>query len=119
MVHFAVFSSGFPGFSPPSEVRLPCPATRLPTPTRPPETPKTAFADYFPPPASVKLALSPTNAGGKMKFSTAGMELLKRSEGFRNRVYLDVAGFPTIGYGHRLLHPESFPNGITEAQATN
>ncbi len=54
-----------------------------------------------------------------MKFSTAGMELLKRSEGFRNRVYLDVAGFPTIGYGHRLLHPESFPNGITEAQATN
>ena len=54
-----------------------------------------------------------------MKFSTAGMELLKRSEGFRNRVYLDLAGFPTIGYGHRLLHPESFPNGITEAQATN
>lgn len=54
-----------------------------------------------------------------MKFSTAGMELLKRSEGFRNRVYLDVAGFPTIGYGHRLLHPESFPNGITELQASN
>ncbi|MGA2832931.1 MAG: lysozyme [Terracidiphilus sp.] len=54
-----------------------------------------------------------------MKFSTAGMELLKRSEGFRNRVYLDVAGFPTIGYGHRLFHPESFPNGITEPQATN
>lgn len=54
-----------------------------------------------------------------MKFSIAGMELLKRSEGFRNRVYLDVAGFPTIGYGHRLLHPESFPNGITEPQAAN
>jgi lysozyme len=54
-----------------------------------------------------------------MKFSTAGMELLKRSEGFRNRVYLDVAGFPTIGYGHRLFHPESFPNGITEPQAAN
>jgi len=43
--------------------------------------------------------------------------LLKRSEGFRGRVYLDVAGFPTIGYGHRLLHPESFSNGIDEAQA--
>ncbi len=53
-----------------------------------------------------------------MRFSTAGMELLKRSEGFRNRVYLDVAGFPTIGYGHRLLNPESFPNGIDESQAT-
>ncbi len=54
-----------------------------------------------------------------MQFSTAGMELLKRSEGFRNRVYQDVAGFPTIGYGHRLLHSDSFPNGIDEPQAAN
>ena len=52
-----------------------------------------------------------------MNFSAEGMGLLKRSEGFRNRVYLDVAGLPTIGYGHRLLHPESFPNGIDEPQA--
>jgi lysozyme len=52
-----------------------------------------------------------------MKLSSDGMDLLKKSEGFRNRVYLDVAGFPTIGYGHRLLHPESFPNGIDELQA--
>jgi lysozyme len=54
-----------------------------------------------------------------MKFSAEGMELLKRSEGFRNRVYLDVAGVPTIGYGHRLLHADSFPNGIDEPQAAN
>ncbi len=54
-----------------------------------------------------------------MKFSAAGMDLLKKSEGFRSRVYLDVAGFPTIGYGHRLLHPDSFPNGIDEEQAAN
>jgi lysozyme len=52
-----------------------------------------------------------------MQLSAAGLELLKRSEGFRNRVYRDVAGFPTIGYGHRLLHPESFPNGIDAQQA--
>ncbi len=52
-----------------------------------------------------------------MKVSVVGMELLKRLEGFRNRVYLDVAGIPTIGYGHRLLHPESFPDGIDEPQA--
>ena len=52
-----------------------------------------------------------------MQFSAAGLELLKRSEGFRSRVYLDAAGFPTIGYGHRLLHPESFSNGIDEVQA--
>lgn len=54
-----------------------------------------------------------------MKFSAAGMNLLKRSEGFRSHVYRDVAGFPTIGYGHRLLHPDSFPNGIDEPQAAN
>jgi lysozyme len=52
-----------------------------------------------------------------MKLSDAGLELLKRSEGFRSRTYLDVNGLPTIGYGHRLLHPESFPSGIGEAQA--
>lgn len=55
--------------------------------------------------------------GEEMKFSAAGMELLKRSEGFRSRVYLDPAGYPTIGYGHRLVHPESFVNGIGELQA--
>ncbi|MFZ1085673.1 MAG: lysozyme [Terracidiphilus sp.] len=54
-----------------------------------------------------------------MKFSAAGMDLLKKSEAFRSRVYLDVAGFPTIGYGHRLLHPDSFLNGIDEEQAAN
>jgi lysozyme len=52
-----------------------------------------------------------------MKLSAEGLDLLKRSEGFRVRTYPDVSGFPTIGYGHRLLHPESFPNGIDEQQA--
>jgi lysozyme len=54
--------------------------------------------------------------GGKMQLSAAGLELVKRSEGFRNRIYLDVAGVPSIGYGHRVLAPESFPNGIEEAE---
>jgi lysozyme len=53
-----------------------------------------------------------------MELSAEGMELIKESEGFRSRVYLDVEGYPTIGYGHRLIHPETFPNGITEAQGT-
>lgn len=52
-----------------------------------------------------------------MQISAAGLALLKQSEGFRGKVYLDINGLPTIGYGHRLLHPESFPNGITEAKA--
>jgi lysozyme len=54
-----------------------------------------------------------------MKFSAAGMNLLKKSEGFRSRVYRDMAGLPTIGYGHRLQLHESFPNGIGEAQAAS
>jgi lysozyme len=52
-----------------------------------------------------------------MQISAAGLALLKKSEGFRSHTYLDVAGFRTIGYGHRLLRPESFPNGVSLPQA--
>jgi lysozyme len=52
-----------------------------------------------------------------MHLSVAGLELLKKSEGFRQRTYSDVAGFSTIGFGHRLTPPESHPNGITLTQA--
>jgi lysozyme len=52
-----------------------------------------------------------------MQMSAAGLELLKRSEGFRSHTYLDAAGLPTIGYGHQLVHPECFPNGTSETQA--
>jgi lysozyme len=52
-----------------------------------------------------------------MKLSAAGLALLKRSEGFRSKTYMDANGFPTIGYGHRLLHPESFLDGVCEEQA--
>jgi lysozyme len=52
-----------------------------------------------------------------MHLSAAGLELLKKSEGFRERVYSDIAGFRTIGYGHRLTGSESYPEGITQAQA--
>ena len=52
-----------------------------------------------------------------MRLSEAGLGLLKQSEGFRSTTYLDAAGYPTIGYGHRLVHPECYPHGITEPQA--
>ena len=51
-----------------------------------------------------------------MEMSAAGLGLLKRSEGYRGHTYLDAAGIATIGFGHRLLPHESFPNGIAEAQ---
>jgi lysozyme len=53
-----------------------------------------------------------------MQLSAMGLELLKRSEGFRSRTYNDVNGFPTIGYGHRLQKTESFPEGIDEQRAS-
>ena len=54
-----------------------------------------------------------------MQLSAAGLDLIKRSEGFRSRTYPDVAGIPTIGYGHRLLAHESYPDGITEQRAAD
>ena len=57
-----------------------------------------------------------------MKLSMEGLQLIKQQEGFRSRTYLDVAGFPTIGYGHLLKGPETvngkFSHGIDEVQAT-
>ena len=53
-----------------------------------------------------------------MKMSADGLDLIKRSEGFRNHVYKDVAGFPTIGFGHRVTSGESFAEGIDGAHAT-
>lgn len=51
-----------------------------------------------------------------MHLSAAGMSLIKKAEGFRNRTYLNVAGIATIGFGHRLQPGESFPQGINETQ---
>lgn len=53
-----------------------------------------------------------------MRISFAGLDLIKQSEGFRGHTYLDVAGLPTIGYGHLLLPHESYPNGMTETQGS-
>lgn len=52
-----------------------------------------------------------------MELSALGLSLIKVSEGFRSHVYLDVAGKPTIGFGHRLIQPDNFQDGIDEAFA--
>jgi lysozyme len=51
-----------------------------------------------------------------MHLSPAGLDLLKESEGFRDCVYVDLAGFRTIGFGHRLSAGDSYPNGISASQ---
>jgi len=52
-----------------------------------------------------------------MNMSKIGLELLKKSEGFREHTYQDVAGFRTIGFGHRLLPGQNYSDGISLAQA--
>jgi lysozyme len=44
-------------------------------------------------------------------------DFLKSAEGFASRQYLDAAGIPTIGYGHRILPGESFAQPMSEAEA--
>ena len=52
-----------------------------------------------------------------MQLSAAGLDLIKKSEGFRTHTYFDMAGFPTIGYGHRQAQSENYPDGICETEA--
>lgn len=47
--------------------------------------------------------------------SDRGVEFIARKEGFRSDVYLDEAGYPTIGYGHKIEAGESFTK-ITEEE---
>lgn len=52
-----------------------------------------------------------------LSLSVEGAKELVVSEGYSSKVYLCPAGYPTIGYGHKLLPEESFPNGITREEA--
>jgi lysozyme len=49
-----------------------------------------------------------------MRVSVKGIDFIKSEEGLRLRTYFDIAGNPTIGYGHLVKPGESFPDGITE-----
>lgn len=50
----------------------------------------------------------------------AGLDLIKRFEGFSPKIYICPAGYPTIGYGHVVLAHEQdqFATSITQAEAT-
>lgn len=52
-----------------------------------------------------------------MKTSPAGIDLIKKFEGFSPVVYNCPAGYPTIGYGHRIKQGEVFTK-LAEHQAT-
>jgi len=48
-----------------------------------------------------------------LSISQQGIDFITQHESFKPTVYLDLAGRPTIGYGHLLQPGESYPNGIT------
>ncbi len=48
-----------------------------------------------------------------MQMSENGRKLLAQWEGFRNKVYDDAAGLPTIGVGHLLTQEENSSGKIT------
>lgn len=51
-----------------------------------------------------------------MRISQEGLALVKRFEGFSPTVYLDIAGLPTIGYGHLVKKGEVYER-ISEVEA--
>lgn len=59
-----------------------------------------------------------------LKISEKGIALIKDAEGFSAKPYQDVAGYWTIGYGHKILetddiYPYGEKNLITNEEAEN
>ncbi|MCX8158873.1 MAG: lysozyme [Candidatus Pacearchaeota archaeon] len=53
---------------------------------------------------------------GQYTISKRGIEIIKRFEGFRERVYYDVGGKATIGYGHLIKKGENYER-VNEKEA--
>lgn len=53
-----------------------------------------------------------------MNTSDAGISLIKGFEKFEPQEYKDFAGYPSIGYGHKIVPGDNFPPFLTEQDAT-
>jgi lysozyme len=55
------------------------------------------------------------------QINSAGMDLIRKYEGCELTVYADIAGLPTVGYGHRVMPDEDLEIGdtITQNEADN
>lgn len=86
------------------------------TSARPPAAPAAADPDSAsPPPKRYPVQSLATSANGE--------QLIKAWEGRPGsrepalRTYSDIAGHPTIGWGHRLSRPDEYPDGIDPQRA--
>lgn len=48
-----------------------------------------------------------------------GIKFIQKWEGTRLNIYNDIAGYPSIGVGHRILPGEQFSQGISNDEAAN
>ncbi len=55
----------------------------------------------------------------RMSLSTQGLDFIKSHERFSRRVYPDITGRPTIGYGHLIKRGENFGQEITPKEAAD
>lgn len=53
-----------------------------------------------------------------MIINDAGLDLIKKAEGFESRPYECPGGVMTIGYGHAIKDDEEFPEPITREEAS-
>ena len=53
-----------------------------------------------------------------MKISNEGLELIKKFEGFSAVPYNDVEGYPTIGFGHKIVAGEVF-GALSSVESTS
>lgn len=53
-----------------------------------------------------------------MEISIEGLKFISTNEGFSEVVYDDVAGFPTIGFGHKLVPEDDSRYGTLEIVST-
>jgi len=58
-------------------------------------------------------------AGAASSVGSGIMGLVGGLEGKSKKLYRDIAGHLTIGYGHKVLPGEDFSGGVTDDQATN
>ena len=51
------------------------------------------------------------------QITQAGLDLIKKYEGFSATVYVCPAGYPTVGYGHVVRPNEDYSSPVSEAEA--
>ncbi|MBI3901772.1 MAG: glycoside hydrolase family protein [Nitrosomonadales bacterium] len=70
-------------------------------------------------PGSQSLSATYSSASNDLSISADGLQSIAQLEAFSATTYLDQAGYPTIGYGHKLRSGElqTYQQGVTEPQA--